>query len=92
MYVLAEGWNGGELTDEVEVGGSKGMNSTAVVNRQSLICGQSQVLHKTQRTFSHTMSEENRGIYTYSTYLNHFQTISYHTVPMTVLLKNTADK
>lgn len=45
MYVLAEGWNGGELTNEVEVGSGKRMNSTAVKHRQSLIGGQSQVLN-----------------------------------------------
>lgn len=37
MYVLAEGWDGGELADEVEVGSSERMNSTAVKNRQSLV-------------------------------------------------------
>lgn len=46
MYVLAEGWDGGELTDEVEVGGGKGMDSTAVKHRQSLVGGQSQVLDR----------------------------------------------
>lgn len=44
VYVLAEGGNGGELADEVEVGGSQGMNGTAVKRRQSLVGGQSQVL------------------------------------------------
>lgn len=44
MYVLAEGGNGGELADEVEVGGSQGMNGTAVERGQSLVGGQSQVL------------------------------------------------
>lgn len=38
MYVLAEGWDGGELADEVEVGSGECMNSTAVKNRQSLVC------------------------------------------------------
>lgn len=49
MYVLAEGWDGGELADEVEVGGGKGVNSTAVINRYSLISGQGQILHRIQR-------------------------------------------
>lgn len=44
VYVLAEGWDGGELADEVEVGGGEGMNSTAVKNRHSFVGGQSQVL------------------------------------------------
>lgn len=44
MYVLAEGGNGGELADEVEVGGGQGVNGTAVERGQSLVGGQSQVL------------------------------------------------
>lgn len=46
MDVLAEGRNGGELADEVEVGGSQRVNSTAVERRQSLVGGQSQVLER----------------------------------------------
>lgn len=46
MYVLAEGWNGGELADEVEVGGGEGVNSAAVKRGQGLVGGQSQVLKK----------------------------------------------
>lgn len=45
MDVLAEGGDSGELTDEVEVGSHKGMNSTPVINRESLVSGQSQVLY-----------------------------------------------
>ena len=52
VYVLAEGWDGGELADEVEVGGGEGVNSTAVKNWQSLVRGQSQVLHGEQRRIS----------------------------------------
>lgn len=52
MYVLAEGWDGGELADEVEVGGGEGMNSTAVIYRHRLVGGQSQVLHRKQRDIS----------------------------------------
>ena len=48
VYVLAEGWDGGELADEVEVGGGDGVNSTAVINRKRLVSGQSQVLHRKQ--------------------------------------------
>lgn len=33
MNVLAERWNGGELTDEIEVSRGEGMNSTAVIHR-----------------------------------------------------------
>lgn len=44
MYVLAEGWNSGELTDEVEVGGGDCVNGTAVERRQSLVSRQGQVL------------------------------------------------
>lgn len=44
MYVLAEGWNSGELTDEVEVGSGDCVNSTAVEDRQSLVSRQSQIL------------------------------------------------
>lgn len=44
MYVLAEGGNGGELADEVEVGGGQGVNGTAVERGQSLVGGKSQVL------------------------------------------------
>lgn len=44
MYVLAEGWNSGELTDEVEVGGGDCVNGTAVKHRQSLVSRQSQIL------------------------------------------------
>lgn len=44
MYVLAEGWNSGELTDEVEVGSSDCVNGTAVEHRQSLVSRQSQIL------------------------------------------------
>lgn len=44
MYVLAEGWNSGELTDEVEVGGGDCVNGTAVEHRQSLVSRQSQIL------------------------------------------------
>lgn len=59
MNVLAEGWDGGELANEVEVGGDKGMNSTAVINRQSLVGGQSQILERKQRhrTVKHPTSE-----------------------------------
>lgn len=46
MYVLAEGWNGGELTDEVEVGSGKGVHSTSVKDRQSFVGGQSEVLDR----------------------------------------------
>lgn len=46
VYVLAEGWNGGELADEVEVGGGEGVNSAAVKHGQGLVGGQSQVLKK----------------------------------------------
>lgn len=56
MYVLAEGWDGGELADEVEVGSGDGMNSTAVINGQSLVGGQSQVLHRRQRDISRDTS------------------------------------
>lgn len=49
MYVLAEGWDGGELADEVEVGGGESVNSAAVINGQGLVGGQSQVLHRKQR-------------------------------------------
>lgn len=48
MYVLAEGWDGGELADEVEVGGGEGMHSTAVINSQIFIRAQGQVLQRTQ--------------------------------------------
>lgn len=48
MYVLAEGWDSGELADEVEVGGSQGMNSTSVIDRQRLVRRQGQVLHRRQ--------------------------------------------
>lgn len=44
VYVLAEGWNGGELTDQVEVGGGKGVHGTSVKDGQSLVGGQGQVL------------------------------------------------
>lgn len=44
VYVLAEGWNSGELTDEVEVGGGDCVNGTAVERRQSLVSRQGQVL------------------------------------------------
>lgn len=44
MYVLAEGWNSGELADEVEVGGGDCVNGTAVKHRQSLVSRQSQIL------------------------------------------------
>lgn len=44
VYVLAEGGNGGELADEVEVGGGQGVNGTAVERGQRLVGGQSQVL------------------------------------------------
>ena len=44
VYVLAEGWDGGELADEVEVGGGEGVNSTAVKDGQSLVSRQSQIL------------------------------------------------
>lgn len=46
MYVLTEGWNSGELTDKVEVGGGKCVNGAAVEHRQSLVSGESQVLNK----------------------------------------------
>lgn len=46
MYVLAEGWNSGELADEVEVGSSEGVDSAAVISGQRLICTQSQILHR----------------------------------------------
>lgn len=48
MYVLAEGWDGGELADEVEVGSGERVNSTAVINWDGLVSGQSQVLHRKQ--------------------------------------------
>lgn len=46
MYVLAEGWNCGELADEVEVGSSEGMDGAAVISGQSFIGRQSQILHR----------------------------------------------
>lgn len=46
MYVLAEGWDSGKLTDEVEVGSGDCVNSTAVEHRQSLVSGQSQILDR----------------------------------------------
>lgn len=46
MYVLAEGWNSGELTDKVEVGSGDCVDSTAVEHRQSLVSGQSQILDR----------------------------------------------
>lgn len=46
MYVLAEGWNSGELTDKVEVGSGDCVNSAAVEHRQSLVSRQSQILDR----------------------------------------------
>lgn len=49
VYVLAEGRNSGELTDEVEVGSGDRVNSAAVERRQSLVSRQSQVLERRKR-------------------------------------------
>lgn len=46
MYVLAEGWDSGELTDEVEVGSGDCVNSTAVEHRQGLVSRESQILDR----------------------------------------------
>lgn len=52
MNVLAEGWDGGELADEVEVGCGEGVNSTTVKDRHGLVGGQSQVLHGNNKDIS----------------------------------------
>lgn len=57
LYVLAEGWDCGELGDEVEVGSGEGVNSTAVINRKSFVCGQSQVLCGMERNSRNKLTE-----------------------------------